>query len=223
MSERDNNNLTQTASTAMSCEARIAADPEDGGRQLLPIWAKQIETARHQSEQAIVALSTRFSAIVERIDSALGTTTNKIGRQDAHSATQRNESELEAVLSALTAIQQSRSYLANEIRSITAYTAELSDLAKESRAESAVIKDEVCGSLVELQFQDRVSQILSQVVSSMERLCEEANDSGSVGISSERARQHAEEMMSHYTSEEQRRNHRDLVPDAVAPQAVTFF
>jgi hypothetical protein len=65
-------------------------------------------------------------------------------------------------------------------------SAELTDLASQSRAESAAIKDEVCGSLVQLQFQDRVSQILSHVVSSMERLSEQPNEPGSAGFSSER-------------------------------------
>jgi methyl-accepting chemotaxis protein len=306
-----------------------AAELEDGNRQLLPIWAKQIETARHQTEEAIVALSGRFSAIVERIDSALGATTKDTDRQNTVGATRRNESDLEEVICALKAIQQSRDHLAHEIRSITAYTAELSemarevdligfqtnmlalnaaieaahagesgkgfavvanevrslstaaratgqriiqkvgvindalvqigttneevasrddlavkssderiravlarfaqnsaeltDLAKQSRTESAAIKDEVCGSLVELQFQDRVSQILSQVVSSMERLCEQSADTVSGGIPSDRARQHAQEMMSTYTTDEQRRNHQGLAPDAVAAPAVTFF
>jgi methyl-accepting chemotaxis protein len=306
-----------------------AADLEDGNRQLLPIWAKQIETARHQTEEAIVALSSRFSAIVDRIDSALGTTTKDTGRQDTVTETRRNESDLEEVISALKAIQQSRDHLAHEIRGITAYTAELSEMAREvdligfrtnmlalnaaieaahagesgkgfavvanevrslstaaratgkriiqkvgvindalvqigatneevasrdelavkssaehiravlarfaqnsaeltdlaqrSRTESAAIKDEVCGSLVQLQFQDRVSQILSQVVSSMERLCEQPTDTVSGGIPSDRARQHAQEMMSTYTTDEQRRNHQGLAPDTVAPPAVTFF
>jgi methyl-accepting chemotaxis protein len=306
-----------------------APGAEGGDSQLLPIWAKQIETARRQTEEAIVALSARFGAIVERIDSALGATTKSPGRQDESTATRRNESDLEEVISALKAIQQSRDQLAQEIRGITAYiaeltemasevdqigfrtnmlalnaaieaahagesgkgfavvanevrslstaaratgkrmiqkvgvindallqigatneqvatrddlavkssderiravlarfaqnSAELTDLASQSRAESAAIKDEVCGSLVQLQFQDRVSQILSHVVSSMERLNEQPNGSGPSEFSSERARQQAQEMISTYTTDEQRRNHQDLAPDAVAPQAVTFF
>jgi methyl-accepting chemotaxis protein len=57
-----------------------AADLERGNSPLLPIWAKQIETARRQTEEAIVALSGRFAAIVERIDSALGATTKETSR-----------------------------------------------------------------------------------------------------------------------------------------------
>ena len=51
----------------------LPAAPKDESNPLLPIWAKQIETAREQTEAAIVALTARFSAIVHRIDAALGT------------------------------------------------------------------------------------------------------------------------------------------------------
>ena len=34
--------------------------------EALPIWAKQIESARHQTEDAIVALTARFEGIVNR-------------------------------------------------------------------------------------------------------------------------------------------------------------
>ncbi len=36
----------------------------DASLSLLPIWSRQIETSRKQTEDAIVALTTRFSAIV---------------------------------------------------------------------------------------------------------------------------------------------------------------
>src|SRR5215475_1928899 len=40
--------------------------------EALPIWAKQIESARDQTEEAIVALTARFEGIVSRLDRALG-------------------------------------------------------------------------------------------------------------------------------------------------------
>ena len=40
--------------------------------EALPIWGRQIETARAPTEAAIVSLSKRFSGIAGRLDQALG-------------------------------------------------------------------------------------------------------------------------------------------------------
>ncbi len=90
--------------------------------------------------------------------------------------------------------------------------ARLEHVADESRTQSAQIKGEIAEALVQLQFQDRVGQILSQVVSTM-------NDVGTA----RGAQEHMQKMMGSYTTEEQRRNHQGLATDDVAPQDVTFF
>jgi hypothetical protein len=43
------------------------------------------------------------------------------------------------------------------------------------------------------------------------------------GAASDAAQAQLEEMKSSYTTEEQRRNHEGLAPEAVAPREVTFF
>jgi methyl-accepting chemotaxis protein len=250
------------------------ADAESS-RQLLTIWARQVEAARTQTEEAVAALTSQFSAIVQRIDTALGSSDVTAGSQDRVADVRRNEDDLKQVIEALRAIQQSRNQLAVEIRGLTAYTDELRKMATEvdsigfrtnmlalnaaieaahagesgkgfavvanevrslstaardtgkmiikkvgaindvlarigttneqitsrddravedsderiravltrfshnamesdraaelSRTQSAAIRQEVCESLVELQFQDRVSQMLSHVVASMEQ------------------------------------------------------
>ena len=50
--------------------------------QALPIWAKQVESARRQTEEAIVALSERFEGIVNRLDRALGDAGTESGPRD---------------------------------------------------------------------------------------------------------------------------------------------
>lgn len=306
-----------------------AAADAASSRQLLEIWARQVETARTQTEAAIVALTGQFSAIVQRIDTALGSGKHADAPQDHVADVRRNEDDLRQVVEALRAIQQSRNQLAVEIRGLTSYTdelrkmaaevdsigfrtnmlalnaaieaahagesgkgfavvanevrslstaardtgkmiikkvgaindvlsriaktneevatrddravkdsderiravltrfahnaTELSRVAEQSRTESAAIKNDVCESLVELQFQDRVSQILSHVVSSIEQTSRDTDSSGSVLISSSRAQERVAEMVSSYTTTEQRRNHAGLETAAVAPQEVTFF
>ena len=102
-------------------------------------------------------------------------------------------------------------------------TAALTASAEQSRTQSAVIKEEICESLVQLQFQDRVSQILAQVSASMDDLSTQAGHSGSTEESERLAKEHAERMVSTYTTEEQRLNHQGIETTAVEQSAVTFF
>jgi methyl-accepting chemotaxis protein len=283
----------------------------------VPIWARQVETARRQTEEAIVALTARFAGTVNRLDKMLTSQDRDGGAQTRH-ATRENETDLTLVVDALKAIQKSRDELATEIRTLVGYTEELRKMAsdvesiafqtnmhalnaaieaahagtagqgfavvahevrnlstaardtgkriaqkvgavsdalmqigssserlserdrkavraseeriqsvldrfaenaarlehvaEESRTQSAQIKGEIGEALVQLQFQDRVGQILAQVVSTM-------NDLGSACG----AQEHMQKMMRSYTTEEQRRNHHGLTTEAVAPQDVTFF
>ena len=101
-------------------------------------------------------------------------------------------------------------------------TAAMSDSVQQSRRQSAQIKGEIAESLVQLQFQDRVSQILSQVTTAMQQFCEPAEESTGGNVV-ELARERLARMASSYTTEEQHRNHQGLVADTVAPKEVTFF
>jgi methyl-accepting chemotaxis protein len=299
----------------------------DPSLSLLPIWSRQIETSRQQTEDAIVALTERFSAIVQRIDAALNA--NGTGSQhDARAEAERSRSDLAVVIDALKAIQLSRNELVGQIRVLTDYTAELhkmatqvdqigfrtnilslnaaieaahagesgkgfavvatevralsnaardtgkqitkkvglindalvqigrtneevaarddqavqasdekirsviarfqsstaalADSAQRSHTESCAIKAEICESLVALQFQDRVGQILAQVVTSMNDLADKTAHA-SAGEAAELTRQHADQMMSTYTTEEQKRNHQGIESSEVERSAVTFF
>jgi methyl-accepting chemotaxis protein len=294
--------------------------------EALPIWARQIETSRGQTEEAVVSLSERFSGIAQRLDTALGRE-DGVGRQDVSAQMRDSERDLKLVMDALRAIQKSRDELANEIRGLAAYTEDVRSMASEvesiafqtnvlalnaaieaahagergkgfavvahevralsnaardtgkritqkatliseslakindtnesvaqrdrrevknseanigavlerftqstsqfaetarrSMEQSHAIKDEVAKSLVQLQFQDRVSQILTQVVSSIGQMTDWAGSNFAPRHAA--ARDQIAEMLGSYATEEQRRNHQGLAVDAVAPQAVTFF
>jgi len=294
--------------------------------EALPIWARQIETTRGQTEDAVVSLSQRFSGIAQRLDAALGRE-ESIGRQDVSGQMRDSERDLKLVMDALRAIQQSRDELANEIRGLAAYTEDVRSMASEvesiafqtnvlalnaaieaahagergkgfavvahevralsnaardtgkritqkvtlisealgkisatneivaqrdqrevknseanigavldrftqstsqfaetaqrSMEHSRAIKDEVEESLVQLQFQDRVSQILAQVVSSIGQMTDWAGSDVAPPDANER--EQISQMLGSYATEEQRRNHQGLAVDTVAPNAITFF
>jgi methyl-accepting chemotaxis protein len=308
-------------------ESEVSEPAPDAAVTLLPIWSRQIETSRQQTEAAIVALSERFSAIVQRIDVALSSSSGSQQPQAAVEA-QRSRADLALVVDALKAIQLSRNQLVEQIRLLTTYTAELhrmatqvdeigfrtnmlslnaaieaahagesgkgfavvatevralsnaardtgkqitkkvgvindalatigrtneevaarddaavqaadqrisavlarfesstaalTESAQRSMTESSAIKGEICESLVQLQFQDRVSQILAQVVASMTDFSEQAAHTGAAATA-QLAREHADQMMSTYTTDEQRLNHEGVTTAAVEESAVTFF
>jgi methyl-accepting chemotaxis protein len=307
---------------------------EDGIRETvvseaLPIWAKQIESARHQSEDAVVALSARFEGIVNRLDRALGGVGADSGTKAIAEDAAEGERHLAEGIPALTLIQQSRGALAQDIRALVSHadelrrmssdvesiafqtnmlalnaaieaahagavgkgfavvaqevralseaargigkrisgtvgiisealvgigtknervssrdqqavadseehirtvlerfnqrTTHLAEVARQSQRASEAIKGEVCESLVQLQFQDRVGQIMQHVVDSM-RQAEELPDMAEPGGSAqEHVQQHLDKMARTYTTEEQRRLHRGLESQVIAPQEVTFF
>ena len=278
--------------------------------EALPVWGKQIETARGQAEVAIISLTDRFAGIVRRLDVALGHSDGhghggaQVISRDAEEGAQR----LGHVLQALEMIEDSRDALAHEIRALATYTQELqrmsSDVesiafktnmlalnaaieaahagesgkgfavvAQEVRAlseaarltgkrisdkaglinkalvdigvtnervasrdraaveeserqvhevlerfkqragalnavalraaqESAAIKDDLSEALVQLQFQDRTSQILGHVVSAMEEVST-LRGSGSLATAYEEAGDYLDRMASTYTIEQQ--------------------
>ncbi|MDB6087474.1 MAG: hypothetical protein JWN85_258 [Gammaproteobacteria bacterium] len=295
----------------------------------LPIWAKQIESARLQTETAVVALGERFEGIVSRLDRALGAVQNESGGQVIAQDAQEGERHLAEVIQALKLLQQSRDSLAEDIRALVRHTQELrkmssdvesiafqtnmlalnaaieaahagtagkgfavvahevralseaarttgkritstvglistalleigtknervadrdqqavadsqghirtvldrftqrtsrlADIAHQSQKASEAIKSEVCESLVQLQFQDRVGQILQHVVGSMQQVQDLPAACEAGGSVHAQVRQHMETMARTYTTDEQRRLHRGLETQVIAPQDVTFF
>lgn len=103
----------------------------------------------------------------------------------------------------------------------------LAESAQTLQDESSKIQGEIAEILVSLQFQDRVSQVLSHVRSDFDRLLEhvaEANARGSAGIAAVLdADVWLREFASRYTTEEQRRHHPDSGAPDERPAEVTFF
>src|SRR5690348_9209433 len=84
--------------------------------EALPIWEKQIESARRQTEEGVVALIARFEGIVNRLDKALGATGTATGTKAIAQDAEEGERHLAEVVQALKLIQQSRDALADDIR-----------------------------------------------------------------------------------------------------------
>lgn len=114
-------------------------DPEQqAGRSLcaevLPIWARQIETARTQSEQAVFALSSRFSGIVSRLESALAVSNDVSERESLAAMLDAGRRELAEIMQGLAAVHEERAALSEQINGLAAYSDELGKMAKDVEA-----------------------------------------------------------------------------------------
>jgi methyl-accepting chemotaxis protein len=95
-----------------------------------PIWAKQIETARSQTEEGITEVAARFAAIVERLQASAIASQQAAGGGDAAVLSQ-SESDLMAVNRSMDAALRKRGEMVSGVRELVAYTAELKQMAAE--------------------------------------------------------------------------------------------
>ncbi|RMV43179.1 Chemotaxis sensory transducer protein, partial [Pseudomonas syringae pv. papulans] len=97
----------------------------------MPIWAKQVESSRQQTETAIVELSTRFMGISERLQETVQASQHAAGELDGQNADgalkvlSQSDSELSRVIDSLKSTQASRDQTLSQVRSLTAYTGEM--------------------------------------------------------------------------------------------------
>jgi methyl-accepting chemotaxis protein len=108
--------------------------------QAMPIWTKQIESSREQTEQAIVALSNRFSAIYTDLEQAVQASQQAAGnvaidsKGGALSVMAQSQRDLTDVINSLKHTQQSRDDMLTQITGLTDYTGELRTMATEVAA-----------------------------------------------------------------------------------------
>lgn len=303
----------------------------------MPIWAKQVESSRQQTETAIVSLTSRFTGISSRLEDTVQASQLAAGELAGNSSggavqvLAQSEGELVQVIDSLKATQASRDETLAQVRNLTAYTGELRTMAADVAAiaaqtnllalnaaieaarageagrgfavvadavrslsskssetgqqmsakvdiinnaitqlvqaassgadqdsqsvnvsedsiqrvlerfksvtgrlaesadllqqESFGIRDELTEVLVNLQFQDRVSQILSHVRDNIEDLhvhMQQASQSPDQAVSID-ARQWLARMETTYATEEQRRNHHGGSGAQQNSQEITFF
>jgi len=128
--------ITKVTSAAIPFETEDAPDELSASAEFcletLPIFARQIDNVREQTEQAIVALSSRFRGIVTSLDGAVAASqeVSGDGGRQLTSAMDDGRQQLLQVIDALTAIRESRAALIAQIRSLGVYTNELQDMAK---------------------------------------------------------------------------------------------
>jgi methyl-accepting chemotaxis protein len=109
----------------------------------MPIWAKQVESSRQQTETAIVSLTERFTGISSRLQETVQASQQAAGElagKNANGASQvlaQSDGELVQVIDSLKATQTSRDETLAQVRNLTAYTGELRTMAADVAAIAA--------------------------------------------------------------------------------------
>ena len=99
-----------------------------------PIWVKQIETARSQTEEGITEVAARFAAIVERLQASAAASQQAAGGDGAEggcvvSVLSRSEADLVAVNRSMDVARRERAAMVQDVRKMIAYTADLKKMA----------------------------------------------------------------------------------------------
>jgi methyl-accepting chemotaxis protein len=168
------------------------AGPSGRGFAVVAAEVRQLSTASRDTGQSI---NKRITAINDALH-GIAIRNTAVSSRDRE-IIQRSELNIQAVL------QRQRERVEQFV-----------DAASEAREQNSTIKQNIEDALVHLQFQDRVSQILAQLVNAMT-----AADSLVRGLDAHQL----DAMAGTYTTDEQRRIHAGLDVQAAAPQDVTFF
>ena len=212
--------------------AKIKHWAEDLLMKVLPIWRGQVEYACEVMEQSIEGLTGKFSVVVKKLEllaSDEGCQSREVSSDPGNKAWQdvlnemkksANASEYDESLEHIYALEESIHTL------VDSYEARL----KENQQTSKEIKDQVEEILVDLQFQDRVSQVLKTVIKTQgqlqELLSDKAQQSGqnSVGTEDFDAEKWIENMRNEYAMEDQCLIHDGKVKaESKQVDEITFF
>lgn len=104
--------------------------------QVLPIWNRQIETARSQTETSLIDLTACFGDIHQRLDAALGLYRSSTGRlsdsggeDDVMAMLEQGQNDLSAMLSSLRAGIRAKQEMLERIREVAGFSDELKAMA----------------------------------------------------------------------------------------------
>ena len=121
----------------------VALRQEAAYCKVLPIWSRQIETSRSQTEEAVMGLTEKFASLVSKIEAAVSASQNTAqgpggsGDADAKTVFTQSERDLILLVTALKSAQQSRDAFLAEIRELQGYTSELQSMAADVAAIAA--------------------------------------------------------------------------------------
>jgi methyl-accepting chemotaxis protein len=98
--------------------------------KVLPVWTGQVEVARQQTEEAIMALSSRFSGIAVQVDAAVQASRNT-GGDDLAGLLSASEAELAQIVNSLRDTLAHKEVLLQQVETLNTLTGSLQQMARE--------------------------------------------------------------------------------------------
>ncbi|MDT3735843.1 MAG: methyl-accepting chemotaxis protein [Denitratisoma sp.] len=101
-------------------------------RSVLPVWARQIDAARRQTEDAITSLSGRFAGIAEKLEAAEAASRDAAGGMGSGgmvATLEASRTELEAITRSLHKALENKREMLREIACLAGFTGELKQMA----------------------------------------------------------------------------------------------
>lgn len=99
--------------------------------QTLPLWSQQIHSARSHTEEAIAALSERFSNLAGRIQHSLGNSSEREAGNRLVGLLSTSQHELDMIIMALREALASKETLLQEVMQLSNFTEQLQAMANE--------------------------------------------------------------------------------------------
>jgi len=101
--------------------------------QVAPVWSRQIGTSRKQTEEGIVELTQRFSAMVERLEQVINVSksgTEELGDGEGMIALfSKSQESLQSVIGSLNTTLEHEDQMLEQVRSLAVQTDELTEFA----------------------------------------------------------------------------------------------
>lgn len=127
----------ERASAQMPPEAQRIEGLDVVCARALPVWTRQIESARSQTEKAITALAERFAGMVERIGAAITVSRaaapeeNGVEGKDVVAILQQSNTHLATLIDRFKEVIEVRDQMLNGVQGLLVHTADLKKMSAE--------------------------------------------------------------------------------------------
>jgi len=124
-----------SSATDTAAVSRSIVGLEQVCEKALPIWSKQIENSRQQTEAAMIDLTRRFSGLANKLEEAVNASHQAAGElggvnsRGMAGVLSLSQQQLNEVVAIMQSAQANRDAMLAEIKSLTTYTIELNTMA----------------------------------------------------------------------------------------------